>query len=168
MNNYKIKSFIYIIIFFISLNNAFSSELSRKIIFFLKKNNPIYLNHINLKILTKKNLCNTPYQPRFILPYHYKKWGNTKILMVTAEKTMQINIYIKIIGHYFLTNKKLKKYSILNKNNFISKFGNFDRLPQDVILDKNLILNKRINQTMYPHQIITNSTLKPIFVIKKK
>ncbi|QCI19387.1 flagellar basal body P-ring formation chaperone FlgA [Buchnera aphidicola] len=167
MNNYKIKSFVCIIIFFISVNNAFSSELSKKIINFLKRNNPIYLNHIDLKILTKKKLCNTPYTPRFILPYHYKKWGNTKILMVTAEKTMQINIYIKIIGYYFLTNKKLKKYSVLNKNNFISKFGNFDCLPQDAILNKNLILNKIINQAMYSHQIITSSTLKPTFVIKK-
>ncbi|CAL4043162.1 Flagella basal body P-ring formation protein FlgA [Buchnera aphidicola (Anoecia corni)] len=167
MNHYKTKSFICIIIFLISLNNAFSSELSKKIINFLKRNDPIYLNHIDLKILTKKKLCDTPYNPRFILPYHYKKWGNTKILMATAEKTMQINIYIKIIGCYFLTNKKLEKYSILNNNNFISKIGNFDSLPQDAILDKYLILNKTINQSMHSHQIITSSTLKPIIVIKK-
>lgn len=99
------------------------------------------IDSLDIKYLSTKPIFKCDF-PVLTLLNKSKYWGNMTLSAKCNKTTQYIQIYVSVIGKYFVANQPISAGTQITEDHIKMRSGQLDQLPASVIIDKAEIINK--------------------------
>ncbi|AKH65549.1 MULTISPECIES: flagellar basal body P-ring formation chaperone FlgA [Photorhabdus] len=95
-----------------------------------------------------------------------QNWGNISLPIVCHQKRKFIQVAVSVTGHYWVTRRALSRNDVLSEKDFQIRSGLLEKLPSDLIVNKNEIKNSVAIRNIPAGQAITRNMLRRPWAVR--
>ncbi|XBC37979.1 MAG: flagellar basal body P-ring formation chaperone FlgA [Buchnera aphidicola (Floraphis choui)] len=162
------KIYLFLSLLFFTIFPIRASTLPENLIKFLKKQNPIYSNSMNIILYNyiPSKQWKTCFSPKFVLLNSKKLLGLTNIKVICGKINKFIQVKISIKGKYVRAARNINKGEKLTNKDVFVEYGYLDKISSNIYSSKQQVLNLISLKAIKKNELITNVLLRPMWLIE--
>ncbi|CDG21725.1 Flagella basal body P-ring formation protein flgA [Xenorhabdus poinarii G6] len=94
-----------------------------------------------------------------------KNWGNLSVPVTCGQQRRFIQVYVNVIGPYLVSKRAIHRHSLLTEQDIQVKTGALDKLPNNLIRNRQAIQNGIAVRNISAGQFITRNLIRRPWVI---
>ncbi|MCC8458144.1 flagellar basal body P-ring formation chaperone FlgA [Photorhabdus aegyptia] len=95
-----------------------------------------------------------------------QNWGNLSLPVICHQQRKFIQVAVSVTGNYLVTRRTISRNDVLSEDDFQVRSGLLEKLPHDLVINKNEIKNSITIRNIPAGQVITRNMLRRPWTVR--
>ncbi|NHB92865.1 flagellar basal body P-ring formation chaperone FlgA [Photorhabdus cinerea] len=152
--------------FFFIIPMAWSNPLSQAITHYFQQIHRGNHHNVSVEIRTPEQQWPQCELPEIQPPIGGQNWGNISLPVICHQQRKFIQVAVSVTGNYLVTRRALSRNDVLSEKDFQVRSGLLEKLPHDLIFNKNEIKNSVAVRNVPLGQVLTRNMLRRPWAVR--